>query len=75
MITITDKVKEPITVRELCHLLKDLPLDAEVYFENVNTIDAIQYAFLDDDGDLVFYNNESDHELDDEDYVKEELVK
>lgn len=75
MIIITDKPKEPLTIGQLIELLKGLPLDKEVYFENVNTIDAIQYAFIDDDGDLVFYNNESDHESDDEDYVKEELVK
>lgn len=75
MIIITDKPKEPLTIGQLIELLKGLPLDKEIYFENANTIDAIQYAFIDDDGDLVFYNNESDHESDDEDYVKEELVK
>lgn len=74
MIEITDKVKEPITVRELANLLKDLPLDAEIYFENADTIDAIQYAFIDDEGSLVFYNNESDHEFSDAGYVEKELI-
>lgn len=75
MITIHSNAKEPITVKELKEVLKKVPDDKEVYFEQPVTVDAIQYAFIDDDGDLVFYNNSSEHDSKDADYVQKELIK